>query len=47
LKKYVELEVDLQASVVTAECSLHVPDSLTPGNDFPVPSGQAAVGFQN
>jgi len=47
LKKYVELGVDLQASVVTAEHSELVPDTLPPANDSPVPNGQAAVGFQN
>jgi len=47
LKKYAELEDDLQASVVTAEHSEHVPDSLPPANDSPVPNVQAAVGFQN
>jgi len=45
---YVELEIELQqASLTTAERSDLFPDSLPPGNDSSVPSGQAAVGFQN
>jgi len=41
----VELEVELQASLITAERSEPFPHSLPPGNESPVSSGQAAVGF--
>jgi hypothetical protein len=47
MKTYVELEVERHASFIIVEQSDHVPDVLPPGNDSPVPSGQAAVGFQN
>jgi hypothetical protein len=42
----VELEVERHASFVIAERADHVPGVLPPGNDSPVTSGQAAVGFQ-
>ena len=41
------MDVDFQASLITAERSERVPDFLSSGNDSPVLSGQAAVGFQN
>jgi hypothetical protein len=43
----VELEIELQASLITVEPADDAPDSLSSGNDSPFLSGQAAVGFQN